>query len=391
MRIGIDVRYLSHGLVGGVHTYLKNLVPALIDLATDHRLILYADTKRPFELSALPEHANVRYLPWRGGLSSFFNDVLMPRRMARDHLDVAHFPANYGFGPRGARTLITLHDALNLQPLPEMMRGLADSNARNPGTMAMMSYLHFFTRLAARRADLIVTDSAYARGEIARVGAIDAERIAPVLHAPPSDLRRIEDEPALGEVRRRYALTRPFVLADALKNPIVVVRAWRGLPAALRERFQIVFFSRRSDPLPIVREAVAAGHARLLVRPPREDLIALYSMAEIFIFPSWIEGFGLPVLEAMACGAPVIASNRGSIPEVADGAAWLIDAEDAGALAEHIQRVLGDPREAKRLRELGFARAAQFSWRNTAQGTLDAYQRARQLATRRDRQHAINP
>jgi len=153
-------------------------------------------------------------------------------------------------------------------------------------------------------------------------------------------------------------------------------RAWRLLPAELRARYQMVFFSRRPDPLPIIREAEAAGHARLLIRPSWEDLIALYSAAEAFLFPSWIEGFGIPVLEAMTCGAPVIASDRGSIPEVAGNAALLVDANDAEALAQYITRVLSTPAEAQRLRELGFARAAQFSWRNTAQRILQSYSQA---------------
>jgi len=102
-------------------------------------------------------------------------------------------------------------------------------------------------------------------------------------------------------------------------------------------------------------------------------------MAEAFVFPSWIEGFGLPVLEAMACGAPVIASDRGSIPEVAGGAALLADPYDADAFARHVERALSDPGEARRLRELGFARAAQFSWHNAAQRTLDVYRQAFEL------------
>jgi glycosyltransferase involved in cell wall biosynthesis len=374
MRIGIDVRYLSHGLVGGVHTYVANFVPLLCELAADHEMYLYADTKCPLELQALPGHVTVRYLPWRSPLSSVYNDFFMGNDIARDRLDVMHYPANYGFGPPNARVVVTLHDAINILPLSHLLRGRG--TPRTPRVIAMTTYLHYCSSWALRQAHLLLTVSEHAKREIHRYSRFDPERIIPVPHAPMPDLRRIEDPARLAEVRQRYGLTRPFVLADALKNPGVIVRAWRFLPPELRESRQIVFFSRRPDPLPIVHEAVAEGHARLLVRPSREDLIALYSLAEIFVFPSWIEGFGLPVLEAMACGAPVIASDRGSIPEVAGDAALLVDAEDAERLAHYLTRILTVPEEAQRLRTLGFARAAQFSWRNTAQRILDCYAQA---------------
>ena len=379
MRIGIDVRYLSHGLVGGVHTYLAHFIPLLIELATDHKIFLYADTKCPLELHSLADHVKVRYLNWRSPLSSIYNDFFMRRQMAQDSLDVAHFPANYGFGPQGASTIITLHDALNIHHLPQVIRGLADSNSRNARGITLHTYLHVCTRLALRRAHLVLTVSEHARSEIAHYSGFDPARIVPIHHAAMTDICRIEDQAQLAEVRRRHGLTKPLVLADALKNPSLIVKAWSLLPAELSERYQIVFFSRRPDPLPVIHQAEASGHARMLVRPSREDLTALYSMAEIFLFPSWIEGFGLPVLEAMICGAPVIASNRGSIPEVAGNAALLVDAHDAEAMARNIKDVLTKPAKAQRLRERGFARAAQFSWRNTAQDILDAYCQAIEL------------
>jgi glycosyltransferase involved in cell wall biosynthesis len=369
MRIGIDVRYLSHGLIGGVHTYVAHFVPALVDLARDHRIFLYADTKRRFELEGLPDHVTVRCLPWRSPLSSVYHDLLMWRHMARDDLDVVHYPANYGFGPPSARTVITIHDAINLLPLREIVRG----HPKRARTVATMSYLHFCTRAAVRRAHLVLTDSRYAQREIAHHARIDLALIVPVPYAPPPDLRRIEEAAALDDVRRRLELARPFVLADALKNPAAALNAWGRLPDDLRRTRELVFFSRRPDPLAIVQEAVASRQARLLVRPTRQDLIALYSMAEAFVFPSWIEGFGIPILEAMTCGAPVIASDRGAIPEVAGDAALIADADDATALAGHLARVLTSPHEAHRLRARGFRRASQFSWRKTAEQILAAY------------------
>jgi glycosyltransferase involved in cell wall biosynthesis len=375
MRIGIDARYLSHGLLGGVRTYVASLVPALVELGDNHQIYLYADTKVPFELPELVDRVTLRVLPWRSGLSSVQHDLFMRRQMAQDELDVVHFPANYGFAPAGARKIVTLHDAMNLESIGSILRGLIRGSGQlAPRSAAMMAYLHYCTCLSLRGADLVLTDSEHARREILRYSGLPADKVVSVLPAPAPDTQAVDDPLRLADTRRRHGLDRPFVLADALKNPAALVEAWRLLPESLRSARQIVFFARRPELHPIVHEAVEAGQARLLLRPPHADLAALYSMAEAFVFPSWLEGFGMPVLEAMICGAPVIASDRGSIPEVAGDAALLADAEDPAALARHLSVVLGDPAQAARLRALGHARAAQFSWNMTARRILDIYQ-----------------
>lgn len=375
MRIGIDVRYLSHGLVGGVHTYVRHFVAELCALAVNHQVFLYADTKRPFELSDLPPHVTLRLLPYRGPHSSIYLDYIGLRRaMARDGLDVVHYPANYGFRVPGARTVVTLHDAINIMPLRETL--LSSGSRRTLRYLAMQTYLHIGSRLMLRDADLLLTVSQHAKQDILRHCRFDPKQITAVPHAPAPDMRRTEDQATLADVRRRHGITRPFVLADGLKNPGVLARAWRRLPEQLRHGRQIVYFSRRPDPLPVVFETVRRGDALLLINPPRADLIALYSMAEAFVFPSWFEGFGIPILEAMICGAPVIVSDRGPLPEVAGNAALVMDAEDDTTLARYLERLLTDPSEAARLRERGFAHAAQFTWRNTAQQILESYEQA---------------
>lgn len=369
MRIGIDVRYLSHGLVGGVHTFMANFIPALIGLATDHELYLYADTKHPFELSNLPPHVTLRLLPWTSPLSSVYHDFFMHRVMARDKLDIAHFAGNYGFGPTSTKTVVTLQDEINLLPLMDIWRG----HPKTPQTIAMMTYLHYCTHAAMKQADLVVTISDYSRRQIARYSGLDPRKIAPVPHGCPLDIYRVEQPHVLAEVRQRLKLTRPFILAEAFKNPAVIVRAWKALPAEVRETYEIVFFSRSENVLPIVHEAVAAGYARLLVRPARADLRALYSLAETFVFPSWIEGFGIPLVEAMTCGAPIICSDRGAIPEVVGEAALIMDAEDDRKLVEYLLRLFKDPAECERLRQLGFQRAPLFTWQNAARRVLELY------------------
>lgn len=373
MRIGIDVRYLSHGLVGGINTFLKNLVPALIkESHSHHHLYLYADTKHPFDLTAdeqaLPDHVTLRLLPYRSPLSSLRNDVLLSRDMQRDDLNVYHFAGNYGFGPAGA-TVLTIHDEINLMPLSEIVRG----HPKKPKTIVMMTYLHLITRAAARRADLIITISEYAKRRITHHGALDPAKIVVVHHGCPADVKRIEDSLALAKVRERLGLSKPFILAEAFKNPDVIVRAWRTLPAKVRDTRQIVFFSRSPQVLPVVHEAVNAGWARFFVRVTRSDLSALYSMADAFVFPSWIEGFGMPLVEAMACGAPVIASDRGAIPEVVGDAGLIMDAEDNEKLVEYLMRLFQHPEERESLRQRGFKRAELFTWQRAAQGYLEAY------------------
>jgi glycosyltransferase involved in cell wall biosynthesis len=375
MRIGMDVRYLSHGLVGGIHTYLENFVPALIGANGEHEYFLYADTKRPFELQSLPKHVTLRLLPYQNPLSTATHDLFMWREMARDKLDVAHFTASYGFGPAGTRTVITLQDEINILPMTEIVRG----HAKRLRTVTMMTYLHFCTHAALRRADMVITVSEYSKRRIARYSSLDPDRIVPVPHACPRDIKRIQDAAQLDDVRQRLGLTRPFVLAEAFKNPGVLVRAWKLLPDAARKNREIIFFSRSENVLPVVHEAIAANMARLLVRPARRDLSALYSLADVFVFPSWIEGFGIPLLEAMTCGAPVIASDRGSIPEVAADAAMLMDAEDHQKLADYIRRLFEHPAERDHWQKLGLARAAQFAWPDIAQRALGVYQTAMSL------------
>ncbi len=373
MRIGIDARYLSHGLVGGVHNHIAWLIESLVEVGASHEFVLYADTKKPFELTGLPKNVSVRFLRYRSPLSSVYHDLFMLRAIAKDGVDVMHFPANYGFAPAGCPTVITLHDQINILPLREILRG----HPKRLSTMLMMTYLHVMTTQAVKRASMILTVSEYSRSKILEHGDFQADRVVAIINGPSPRFKRIEDSDTLNAVKQRYGLERPFVLADAIKNPSVLTRAWERLPDALKQRFQIVFFSRTPSPPQEVLAAQCAGFARLLVRPSNEDLMVLYSLASAFVFPSWIEGLGIPLLEAMTCGAPVIASDRGSIPEVAGEAALLHDVDDIEGFASSIERVLTDEVEAARLRELGYARAAQFTWDKTARRVLACYEQAR--------------
>jgi glycosyltransferase involved in cell wall biosynthesis len=377
MRVGIDVRYLSHGLIGGVHTYVKRLVTELIDLAREDELVLYADAKAAFELTP-PAHVTVRILPWRSALSTAVNDWTLARRMADDRVDVAFFPTNHGFGPARAATVVTVHDALNLLPLRQTLT--SKGHTRSARAAAMTVYLHLMTARAAARATLILTTSAFSRGAIAAASGRSIDDIVAVHHgaAPTAPITPSR----ITEVSDRYKLPSRYVLADGLKNPGVLVNAWQRLAPELRRAAAPVFFARHPRVLPILQAAVDAGEARLLVRPSSDELAALYAGASAFVFPSWIEGFGIPLLEAMSHGTPIVASDRGSIPEVVGDAALLVDAEDETQLATALTRVLTSDVEAARLRALGLARVARFTWRRAAEQTMTALREARERRQR---------
>lgn len=186
------------------------------------------------------------------------------------------------------------------------------------------------------------------------------------------------------EVRERLGLARPFVLAagtlEPRKNLVRLIEAWSGLDAGGREL--VLVGPPGWDFDSIVRDA-RAHDVRMLGFVSDDDLAVLYGMCDAFCYPSLYEGFGLPVLEAMAAGAPVITSTVSSLPEVAGDAALLVDPRDPGAIRAALARVLSDVGERERLRAAGPARAAQFSWAQTAAQTLGALRALAQPASTR--------
>ena len=167
-----------------------------------------------------------------------------------------------------------------------------------------------------------------------------------------------------------------LILADGIKNPEPLIDAFAALPAAVRAATELVFFSREPAPRPAVAAALADPAVRFVPRPATEDLVELMNVATVFVFPSFYEGFGLPLVEAMSCGAPVIASSRGSIPEVLGGAGLVFDLERPGDLDARLRAVLESDSRQRELRAKSLERSRDFSWRRTAERTLDVYRSA---------------
>jgi glycosyltransferase involved in cell wall biosynthesis len=241
-------------------------------------------------------------------------------------------------------------------------------------------------RRSARRAARVLTGSEFSRREILERYQLPEEKVVTIPDGVDSHRFRPLEGRALEEVRDRYQLEAPFLLSvgrlEPRKNLERVIRAFDGARRRLDRGLQLVLAGKEDFRFEgILREAerLPPGVVRLLGPVPDSDLPALYNLASGVVVASLVEGFGMPVLEAMACGIPVVASRRGALPEVGGEAALWVEPEDESALASAMERLLSDQELRERLRREGLSRASGFLWETTASRTLEVYREAARL------------
>lgn len=242
-----------------------------------------------------------------------------------------------------------------------------------------------------RRANAIIAVSECSKRDCARLYGIHPDRIQVIYEAADDGLAPVLDEAALAAARAKYNLPPRYLLylgtIEPRKNLPALFAAFRDVIAAPQfADVQLVLVGRKGwmfqPTLDAIDQLGLTGRVTLTDYVASADLPALLSGASAFVFPSLYEGFGLPPLEAMACGAPVICSSAASLPEVVGDAALTFDPRDARALRAAITRVLADPALARELRQKGLAQAKQFSWQRAAKQTLDVYRRVAQAEAR---------
>jgi glycosyltransferase involved in cell wall biosynthesis len=299
--------------------------------------------------------------------------ILLAGRHAR--IDLLHSP--YWTNPLWSPwpTVVTVHDVIQLV-LPEY-RMLARQRV----------YFGLVTR-ALKRATAIITVSECSRRDLVRTVGIPIERVFVVENAISERLGPVRDPAALAAVRARYGLGERFVLYlganDLRKNLDRLIRAYAALSPSLRQTYQLVVAGRQwphdhplyPDPKRVVAELGIQDRVVLTGGIAEEEKPALLSAATVFAFPSLYEGFGLPVLEAMACGTPVLTANGSSLPEVAGDAAVLVDPSSVEAIGHGLTELLESPELRKELAERGIERARHFRWSTVAERTVEVYHRA---------------
>jgi glycosyltransferase involved in cell wall biosynthesis len=363
-RIGLEAHFFG-GHRGGLRTYTECLAAGLLRRGLPLDIFVRSPVNSPAgRVVSVPG-----ILP--GAAGRLVRDHLtLPYALRRAHLDLLHVPAGGVVGYSG-RLVVTIHDTFTLHPpapdTPFLLR-------------AWLRYQAYLLRQVSRRAWAVIVDSTYVKDQVMRDLALPADRVTVI----PLGWREVFGlvDPADENRRAAHGLAPRYVVAlaanDPRKNAGTAVIALSRLRAAGHDANLVVVCSEANAYRTVGALAVAAGvgpHVQLLRAPDDETLRAVYGGATALWFPSRDEGFGLPPLEAMAAGCPVIAANTGALPEtLADGALYCAP-DDVDGFVAATARLLEHAGEAERRREAGRRRAALLTWDRCAAETVEVYEK----------------
>jgi glycosyltransferase involved in cell wall biosynthesis len=364
MRVAIDARKL-HDF--GIGTYIRNLLRQLarIDHDTDYVLLCCeADLGVAAQLGP-----NFRAVLEPSPNYSLREQIHVPWLLLRERPDLYHAPHYVLPAGVSCRSVVTIHDCIHLM-FPQYL----------PNRLAY-AYARAQMWAAARRSDCILTVSYASKRDILQLFNVRPEKIVVVYNAIDAHFSVTPPEEAVARVRERYQLEHKFVLyvgnIKPHKNLVRLIEAFNELRKGDLADLKLLIIGDEISKVPALRRAVHRHklhkHVRFLGYLADDQLAILYRLASVFVFPSLYEGFGLPPLEAMASGTPVVTSNVSSLPEVVGDAAILVDPYDVDSIVDGLRQVLTDPARADDMRRKGLERAREFSWERSVAKTLEVY------------------
>jgi len=361
MRIGIDIHTIGAHQTGN-ETYIKNIVSNMND---DHDLYLYY-TKTNRE--NLPDwKANFKKISPHNSLLRI--PVSFPLALKRDKIDVAHF--QYVIPPVSpCPTVVMIHD-ISYEFFPEFFHPLSRKR------------MQLLIPYSARKSSHVLTVSEYSKQQIIKKYGIPEDKITVTYNGVSDNFRIINDQGYIDTILQRFSLTKPFILAvgnlQPRKNIERLVRVYANLKKLDKIEQDLVLVGKVDYKghkiFDIIKDNNVEKFVKITGYVNDEELVALYNKADIFVYPSLYEGFGLPLIESMACGTPVITSNVSSLPEVAGEAALYIDPESDDDLEDQLLKLSANNDLKKLLVDKGIDQVKKFSWKKAAQDTTNIFEK----------------
>ena len=381
MRLAIDARKLAEPTVG-IGQYLYALIKHLPLLASDLEIFLLTNSR--LRSGCVPDRCREVILSIPGTRSSIFGKLMsplwlnsvVPRFLKRAKVDLFH----------GANFVIPVR---SICPSVSTVHDLAFMKAPEAYGVAYRNYIRLQVRSAVSEARHFICVSNAAKNDLVGVLGVSEKRVSVIHHGVADEYRPIEDNAQLEEVRGKLGVPARFALhvgvVQRRKNIETLIAAAAPL---IRDGILdgVVLAGQEGFGAERVREAAAVagirGRVFFLGHVPQVSMAALYGLAAVVVMPSWYEGFGMPVLEAMACGTPVVASSTSSLPEVVGDAALTVFPDDTAGLRQSICRLLADSTLYATMRRRGLERARLFSWTEAASHHLQVYRAALNVGSR---------
>lgn len=377
MRVGINASFLGMPSTG-TGQYCLNLIQSLSGIDSNTEYLLFAPHSLDLQLNTNFTERVVKFpfaFEGRARLANrlLWEQISIPIAARKQKIDVIHVPYLASPLVSPAKVVVTIHDLAHLVPAAYWQRSL--------------SYrLYLLTVMsAAKRADMIIAISSSSQKDIVRLLGVSPRKVQVIPYginstrfAPPDcdDRRQV----LLEDFRLRYDIHKKYLLYvgnfEPRKNTLRLIKAFISLVRRMGRQYQLVMIGTgpdRNSATQIAHDAKMDRDIIFIDFIANDDLPAIYVGAELLVFPSLYEGFGLPPLEAMACGTPVITSNVASLPEVVGEAGLMVDPCDTRELVEAMFELLHNKSLRERLRKAGLARAKLFSWPETARRTLQTY------------------
>jgi glycosyltransferase involved in cell wall biosynthesis len=364
VRIGIDARKLHDY---GIGTYIRNLLHELARIDRESEYVLFT---RPEDIAvAATLGENFRAVPDRSGQYSIAEQISIPLGVRRERLDLFH--ATHYVLPAliPSKTVVTIHDCIHLM-FPEYQRHRLG-----------YAYARAALYTAAHKSNRIFTVSEASKRDILKFFDVPPEKIVVTPNAIDDRFSAQPSDEYVNDIRERYQLSHSYLLyvgnIKPHKNLERLIEAFHLVRHQGRSELELLIIGDEISQIQALRRAVHKydihRYVRFLGYVPDKTLAVLYRLASVFVFPSLYEGFGLPPLEAMASGTPVVTSNVSSLPEVVGDAAVLVDPYSAEAIAHGILTVLRSTHFRHELRERGLKRVKEFSWARSVQQVREVY------------------